>query len=89
MFNQKFNIVGAIGPMKGICNIGSAFYGVLSKPMESGMVYRGFVEGFGSLYEAISEEGSKATAVVLSADSAINFAATAPLSKVWGLLNAQ
>ena len=39
--------------------------------------------------EAISEEGSKAMKSVLGANSAVSFAATAPLRQVWGLLNAQ
>ena len=77
MFNQKFNIVGAIGPMKGICNIGSAFYGVLTKPMESGMVYRGVVEGLGSLYEAVSEEGDNLRKKVWKVGAAV--------SPFWGL----
>ena len=72
MFNQKLNIFGAIGPMKGICNVGSALYGVLSKPMESGQVYRGFAEGFGSLYEVLSEESDNLRKKVAKVGAAVN-----------------
>lgn len=72
MINQRLNIVGAIGPMKGICNIGSAFCGVLSKPMETGMVYRGFAEGIGSLYEAVSEEGDNLRKKIVKVGAAVN-----------------
>ena len=72
MFNQKLNIVGAIGPMKGICNVGGALYGVLSKPMESGLIYRGFAEGLSSLYEVLGEESDNLRKKVVKVGAAVN-----------------
>jgi hypothetical protein len=56
MNNQKMNIVGAIGPLKGICNISSAFYQVLNNPLESESVYRGLHSGMTTLVSALGEE---------------------------------
>ena len=72
------NIVGAIGPMRSIFNVSSAFYNVLSKPIETGYqssgdfikIYGGFAEGMGGLYETLSEEGYNAKKKIFKVGSA-------------------
>ena len=63
--NQKLNILGAIGPLKGIANISGAVYSLFSKPYQTGLnngdiigAAKGFGEGVGDLYTAVSHERS-------------------------------
>ena len=52
--NQKMNIIGALGPMKGICNISSAFYSILStNPLDSDNLVRGMKHRVESAYDVL------------------------------------
>ena len=62
--NQKLNMVGAIGPLRGLFNISGALYTVVSKPYQNGLqkgdiigAAKGFREGLGTLAGTLAEEG--------------------------------
>ena len=61
--NQKLNMVGAIGPLRGLFNISGALYTVVSKPYQNGLqkgdiigAAKGFREGLGTLAGTRAEE---------------------------------
>ena len=61
--NQKLNMVGAIGPLRGLFNIFGALSVVVSRPYEGFRhgdlisAAKGFREGMGTLYGTLREEG--------------------------------